>query len=80
MTTVQKLIKTFDSLRKDGNDYENLLSSIMIDELQRSLADEELMIKTAIMYALDEDKHTGEWKVKFAQKYYEMLKRTSNVK
>jgi len=80
MTTVQKLIKTFDSLHKNGNDYENLLNTIMREELERSLADEEFMIKTAIMYALDEDGHTGEWKVKFAQKYYEMLKRSSNVK
>ena len=80
MTTVQKLIKTFDSLHKNGNDYENLLNTIMRDELERSLADEELMIKTAIMYALDEDGHTGDWKVNFAKRYYEMLKRSSNVK
>lgn len=80
MTTIQKLIKTFDSLHKNGNDYENLINTIMREELERSLADEEFMIKTAIMYALDEDGHTGEWKVKFAQKYYEMLKRSSNVK
>lgn len=80
MTTVQKLIKTFDSLHKNGNDYENLLNTIMKDELERSLADEEFMIKTAIMYALDEDGHTGDWKVNFAKRYYEMLKRSSNVK
>ena len=80
MTTVQRLIKTFDSLHKNGNDYENLLNTIMRDELERSLAEEELMIKTAIMYALDEDGHTGDWKVNFAKRYYEMLKRSSNVK
>jgi hypothetical protein len=79
MTTVQKLIKVFDSLHKNGNDYESLVSRIMKEELEKSLADEEFMLKTAIMYALDEDGHTGEWKVKFAQKYYDMLKR-SNVK
>jgi hypothetical protein len=79
MTTIQKLIKTFDSLEKGGNDYEKLISVVMREELERSLADEEFMLKTAIMYALDEDGHTGEWKVNFAKRYYDMLKR-SNVK
>lgn len=80
MTTIQKLIKTFDSLHKNGNDYENLINTIMRDELERSLADEESMIKSAIMYALDEDGHTGEWKINFAKRYYDMIKRSSNVK
>lgn len=80
MTTIQKLIKTFDSLHKNGNDYENLINTIMRDELERSLADEESMIKSAIMYALDEDGHTGEWKINFAKRYYDMIKRSGNVK
>ena len=80
MTTIQKLIKTFDSLHKNGNDYQNLINTIMRDELERSLADEESMIKSAIMYALDEDGHTGEWKINFAKRYYDMIKRSGNVK
>ncbi len=36
---------------------------------------EKQRIKEAIMYALDEDGHTGDWKIKFANdyidKYYE---------
>ena len=31
---------------------------------------EEKQIKDAMMYALDEDGHTGEWKVKFIDDYY----------
>ena len=33
--------------------------------------EEEKVIERAIMYALDEDGHTGDWKIKFAKKYYE---------
>ena len=80
MTTIQKLIRTFDSLHKNGNDYQNLINTIMRDELERSLADEESMIKSAIMYALEEDGHTGEWKINFAKRYYDMIKRSGNVK
>lgn len=32
--------------------------------------EEEKVLQRAIMYALDEDGHTGDWKVKFAKKYY----------
>lgn len=31
---------------------------------------EEKQIKDAMMYALDEDGHTGDWKVKFIDDYY----------
>ena len=34
---------------------------------------EEQRIKDAIMYALDEDGHTGEWKIKFANDYIKNL-------
>lgn len=34
---------------------------------------EEQRIKDAIMYALDEDGHTGEWKIKFANDYIKSL-------
>ena len=37
---------------------------------------EEQRIKDAIMYALDEDGHTGDWKIKFANDYINNLKQT----
>ena len=37
---------------------------------------EEQHIKDAIMYALDEDGHTGDWKIKFANDYINNLKQT----
>ena len=37
---------------------------------------EEQRIKDAIMYALDEDGHTGDWKIKFAKDYINNLKQT----
>jgi hypothetical protein len=36
---------------------------------------EEKNIKDAIMFALDEDGHTGEWKIKFANDYYKRIKK-----
>jgi hypothetical protein len=37
---------------------------------------EEQRLRDAIMYALDEDGHTGEWKIKFANNYINNLKQT----
>jgi hypothetical protein len=52
----------------------------MRDELERRLADEEFQIKSAVMYALEVSNHEMEFKVKLAQKCYDMIKRSSNVK
>jgi hypothetical protein len=35
--------------------------------------EEEVELTKAIMYALDEDGHTGDWKIKFAKDYYNKL-------
>jgi phosphoribosylformimino-5-aminoimidazole carboxamide ribonucleotide (ProFAR) isomerase len=35
---------------------------------------EEQQLKDAIMHALDEDGHTGDWKIKFANEYIKNLK------
>ena len=35
---------------------------------------EEAIIKNAIMYTLDEDGHTGDWKIKFANDYIKQFK------
>ena len=34
---------------------------------------EEVELTKAIMYALDEDGHTGDWKIKFANDYYKKI-------
>ena len=34
---------------------------------------EEVQLTKAIMYALDEDGHTGDWKIKFANDYYKKI-------
>ena len=38
--------------------------------VRQAKAMEEKQIKEAIMYALDEDGHTRDWKIKFASDYY----------
>ena len=40
---------------------------------EQSKAMEKEQIINAIMYALDEDGHTGDWKIKFANDYYESI-------
>ena len=45
------------------------------DMVNEYLEKERKMIIDAIMYALDEDGHTGDWKIKFANDYYEKLKK-----
>ena len=45
--------------------FENLVSNLLEKEKRN--------IKEAIMYALDEDGHTGEWKIKFANDYVNNL-------
>ena len=44
------------------------------DKAEELLKVEEQQIRKAIMYALDEDGHTGEWKIKFANDYINNLK------
>jgi hypothetical protein len=45
-------------------------------EIEQAKQIEEQRIKDAIMYALDEDGHTGEWKIKFVNDYINNLKQT----
>jgi hypothetical protein len=37
------------------------------------LMEEEKMIESAILYALDADGHTGEWRLKFAKDYIDRV-------
>jgi hypothetical protein len=41
------------------------------DTIEEANKIQKQMIIDAIMYALDEDGHTGDWKIKFANDYYE---------
>jgi hypothetical protein len=38
--------------------------------IRQAKAMEKEQIKDAVMYGLDEDGHTGDWKISVAQKYY----------
>jgi len=42
-------------------------------DLEQAKQMEKEQIIEAIMYALDEDGHTGDWKIKFAKDYYNKL-------
>jgi len=39
-------------------------------EIDQAKAMEQEQIKDAVIYGLDEDGHTGDWKISVAQKYY----------
>ena len=43
------------------------------NEIEQAKQIEKQQIIDAIMYALDEDGHTGDWKIKFANDYYNKL-------
>lgn len=75
MTTIQKMIKVLESTNRNANDYENMVYAIMKEELDKAFIEEESMIKGAIMHSLHESAHMNEWKIKFADRYYQMLKR-----
>lgn len=62
MTPIEKLIEYIGP--------ENLMEY----NIQYYLDIEEKTIKDAILHALDEDGHTGDWKIKFANEYYNNLK------
>ena len=52
--------------RYDTNEvFSNLVSSL-IEKEKKQIID-------AMMYALDEDGHTGEWKIRFVETYYNKM-------
>jgi predicted metal-dependent hydrolase len=51
-----------------------------IDGAKAKLEMEKEQIINAIMYALDEDGHTGDWKIKFANDYYEALNKGYDIR
>ena len=44
-----------------------------LDAFDKALSLEREQLSKAILHALDEDGHTGDWKLKFAQDYVEKL-------
>jgi site-specific DNA-cytosine methylase len=60
-TPVERLADYVRSRYETTQVFENLVSNL-IEKEKRNIED-------AIMYALDEDGHTGEWKIKFAKDY-----------
>lgn len=60
-TPVQRLADYVRSRYKTNEVFENLVFNL-IEKEKRNLTE-------AIMYSLDEDGHTGEWKIKFAKDY-----------
>lgn len=60
----QLMIDSFgENFRMTVNDYQ-------LNAFQNALEIEEAQIKDAVIYGLDEDGHTGDWKLSVAQKYY----------
>lgn len=70
-TAVEWLEKQFDKYTSGGV---NVPNNKIFKLTEKAKQIEEQRIKDAIMYALDEDGHTGEWKIKFANDYIKNLK------
>lgn len=62
MTAMQKLIEFLDPIHYAIN---YRAKELMIEEREQ--------LFNAMMYALDEDGHTGEWKIKFVNDYINNL-------
>jgi hypothetical protein len=67
-TAVEWLI---EQLSKKDNEFQALTFYYdHKDEIEQAKAMEKEQIKDAVMYGLDEDGHTGDWKISVAQNYY----------
>lgn len=73
----QTAVEWLESQLKDTYDKEGKLPlAYTLDLVRQAKVMEEQRLKDAIMYALDEDGHTGEWKIKFANDYINNSKKT----
>jgi site-specific DNA-cytosine methylase len=63
MTPVQRLADFVRARYQTNQAFENLVANLLDHEKRR--------INDAIMYALDEDGHTGDWKINFANEYHQ---------
>lgn len=61
-TPVERLADYVKSRYETNEVFDNLVSNLLTKEKRN--------IEEAIMYALDEDGHTGDWKIKFVADYY----------
>lgn len=50
--------------------FKNAILNSCQEEIELARAIERRRVLDAIMYSLDEDGHTGDWKIKFANDYY----------
>lgn len=64
ITPIQAILTAKSSMNQ--NDFDSWL----VDNYARLLADEKTLINDAMMYAFDEDGHTGPWKRLVIDKYY----------
>lgn len=83
-TAVELLFLTFKELSKAFRDADDIASANLIDFLcerePAAKAIEKDQIIRAIIYALDEDGHTGDWKIKFANDYYNKLNKGYDIR
>jgi len=71
MTSTQSLLNHLEMM---NDRVETVNISSLIDTIKESYIPlEEEQLKKAIIYSLDEDGHTGDWKIKFANNYYNKL-------
>jgi len=72
MTSTQALLNHLEMM---NDRVETVNISSLIDTIRESyLPLEEDQLKKAIIYSLDEDGHTGDWKIRFANNYYQKLR------
>jgi hypothetical protein len=64
ITPIQAVLTAKSSMNQ--NDFDSWL----VDNYAKLLADEKTLINDAMMYAFDEDGHTGPWKRLVIDKYY----------
>jgi hypothetical protein len=76
MTAIEWLLEVLNSVRPDEFCSIEKIKGLCEQAKKMEEQIEDQKIRDAIMYALDEDGHTGEWKIKFANNYINNLKQT----
>ena len=79
-TAVEWLDKEIDKVWKGDIMYMELSRNIYYRLLEQAKKMEKEQIINAIVYALDEDGHTGDWKIKFANDYYDKLNKGYDIR
>lgn len=69
-TTVEWLVEELKSKGHALITTEGIFINVPNELFEQAKQMEEKQIKDAMMYALDEDGHTGDWKFKFIDEYY----------